>query len=414
MTAFIAGSTTTVNINTIGEELILNLGVAIDSDANGINVATGATGNTFNISGSIATQSGFNAVVFDAADTHFIVDKSGFIFSGQSGIIQTSTDVTDIVNNGSIFAESLGISSAGLSGKIINNGTISAAFEAIALGSAPTRTNFTIENYGTLIGNYGISVGSGDVTILLGKTSVIKSSETSIESGSDTGDIVTVVNRGFISTTGDRAYWGDDGLDIFTNFGTVAGDIDLGGGNDVFRDKAGKITGAVLGGTGDDTYYMRSIKTDIFEVNGEGSADKVISSKSYSLLLDGEIEQLVLIGKANVNATGGDTSNLITGNRGKNVIAGGYGEDFLTGGKGNDIFVFRATNQHDTITDFEQGKDHIKIDGFTTFDSFKDIKSHIIQVGDDVVIDLQSEVNGDFLTIENAKVKDFDKGDFQF
>lgn len=414
MANLILDSTSEVVISNDGQEYILGISNTINSDGYALSVLPGAEGNTINIAGSISTQSGFTAVVIQGFDTHFIVDKTGYIWSGNSAIVDVAASETDIINNGSIVASSDGIYSSGTSGKIVNNGTISASYRGIELANTPDRHDFTIQNNGSITGYYGITVAPGDVTIELGKTSVIKASQSAIEVSSDIGDVVNVTNRGFISTTGDRVYYGDDAVDTFVNFGTVVGDIDLGNGNDVFRDKAGKIYGVVTGGMGDDTYYMRSTKTEIFEANGGGSFDKVISSRSYSLELDGEIEQLVLIGKANVNATGGDTSNIITGNKGKNIIAGGYGEDFLAGGKGNDTFVFHATDQHDTITDFEQGKDHIRIDGFTSFNSFADIKSHIIQVGDDVVIDLQSEVNGDFLTIENAKIKDFDKGDFQF
>ncbi|WP_425274806.1 M10 family metallopeptidase C-terminal domain-containing protein, partial [Stappia indica] len=58
---------------------------------------------------------------------------------------------------------------------------------------------------------------------------------------------------------------------------------------------------------------------------------------------------------------GNGAANRIEGGAGNDTLDGGGGNDLLTGGSGNDTFAFLSAGDTDTITDFENGVDTIRI-----------------------------------------------------
>lgn len=90
----------------------------------------------------------------------------------------------------------------------------------------------------------------------------------------------------------------------------------------------------LTGGLGDDTYIVTEFDS-IFE-NANGGTDTVISNLSRSLIQVDNVENLTLVGIANLSGIGNTLSNLIIGNIGNNVLNGGGGNDTLNGGDGND------------------------------------------------------------------------------
>jgi Ca2+-binding RTX toxin-like protein len=128
----------------------------------------------------------------------------------------------------------------------------------------------------------------------------------------------------------------------------------------------------MVGGAGNDTYYVNNVGDRCLEFLGAGQGtDKVISSVTYTLPF--AIEKLDLTGKSAINATGNSLDNTITGNAANNKIFGldgndrlngGLGKDILTGNGGNDTFVFDTAlgkSNIDIIVDFSSG-DHIELD----------------------------------------------------
>ncbi|MFN7677772.1 MAG: calcium-binding protein, partial [Cyanobacteriota bacterium] len=112
----------------------------------------------------------------------------------------------------------------------------------------------------------------------------------------------------------------------------------------------------MIGGGGNDTYTVDDVGDVVVEYQASGT-DLVRTSISYALV--SFVENLTLLGAANLNATGNLFANNIVGNAGNNVITGGLGSDSLTGGEGSDVFSFPfivdsgATNASaDLITDF--------------------------------------------------------------
>lgn len=122
-------------------------------------------------------------------------------------------------------------------------------------------------------------------------------------------------------------------------------------GNNVIDGGAG--VDWMTGGDGNDTYYFDNVSDHAVEKAGGGN-DTIYSSVGYALVNSPEVENLHLLGSANVNAIGSTGDNILVGNAGNNVIDGRGGNDTLTGGGGNDSFWFAASG-HSTITDFGSG-----------------------------------------------------------
>jgi Ca2+-binding RTX toxin-like protein len=109
----------------------------------------------------------------------------------------------------------------------------------------------------------------------------------------------------------------------------------------------------MIGGAGDDVYYVDNSDDDCDEVTnqpdsvgpspmggnpgpsaGGTNIDTVISQVSYTLRAN--IENLELEGSANLTGTGNELDNLLTGNSGNNLLTGLAGVDILDGGGGAD------------------------------------------------------------------------------
>jgi Ca2+-binding RTX toxin-like protein len=106
----------------------------------------------------------------------------------------------------------------------------------------------------------------------------------------------------------------------------------------------------MLGGLGNDVYFVDDAGDFAFENAGEGT-DAVFSTVSYTLTAN--VETLVLQGGGNLSGTGNALANSIFGNSGGNTLDGGAGADALTGAAGNDTFVFHVGQaNNDTVVDF--------------------------------------------------------------
>ncbi|MBW8881270.1 MAG: hypothetical protein JF615_07580, partial [Asticcacaulis sp.] len=124
-------------------------------------------------------------------------------------------------------------------------------------------------------------------------------------------------------TSGDNSIW--------TGLGTDS--ISGGAGNDWIDGGAGADT--MAGNAGNDTYVVDDAGDLITESGGQGT-DLVYSGISYTLT--GNVENLTLMGSANINGNGNSGNNTITGNDGNNSINGGTGADTMSGGIGDDTY----------------------------------------------------------------------------
>ena len=145
-----------------------------------------------------------------------------------------------------------------------------------------------------------------------------------------------------------------DGNDvIFGNYGddTIYGNggndrIHGGFGDDTLMGQAGAdiiFGGAgaddMTGGGGNDTYYVDMARDTVTEY-ARGGIDKINSHISFNLAQKGAfVENLNLMGDANLSGVGNALANVITGNSGRNYLNGNNGNDRLYGNNGNDTLI---------------------------------------------------------------------------
>jgi Ca2+-binding RTX toxin-like protein len=153
----------------------------------------------------------------------------------------------------------------------------------------------------------------------------------------------------------------------------------------------------------------------IVDANDSGN-DTVKSAASFSLaaptLMNGQIENLVLLGTKNLHGTGNALNNEMLGNSGNNVIDAGAGMDEIKGGKGDDTFIFATGHETDSISDFGHGADKIDLSGCADIHGFKDLmKNHVTEDKGNVYIDSGMT---DELILEHHTKADLSEGQFIF
>ena len=105
-------------------------------------------------------------------------------------------------------------------------------------------------------------------------------------------------------------------------------------------------------------------------------------------------------------------SDTIIGDKRDNHLEGWKGNDKLTGGGGSDIFRFRDGFGKDVITDFQDGRDLIRVEEVSNiFDGFKDV--NIAQRGANTVITFDGE-RGHSITLRHFDADNISADDFLF
>ena len=210
-----------------------------------------------------------------------------------------------------------------------------------------------------LLGNDTLESGGGADTLVGGPgddTYVISSGETIIELAGEGNDTVRVIvgyaygytlganlenleldwhlGMSMFGNTADNRITGDTGNDAL--YGLA--------GNDTLDGGAGADT--LAGGAGHDAYVVDNAADSITENPNEG-ADTAKAWLSWMLGIN--LENLVLLGDADLNGTGNAVNNSITGNAGNNVLNGGAGSDALAGNGGDDTYL--VDNVGDTVSE---------------------------------------------------------------
>jgi len=154
-------------------------------------------------------------------------------------------------------------------------------------------------------------------------------------------------------------------------YGNAFSNIIVGGGGDdtIYGEQGGFgfLADTMVGGTGDDEYYVNMASDVVTEAAGEG-IDKVYFTGSTSYVLSANVENLDMSGAVGaVNGTGNDLDNLILGNDDVNTLIGGGGDDELRGKGGADTMIggfgddeYYVRDPGDVVTELaDQGIDHV-------------------------------------------------------
>ncbi|EGF90871.1 hemolysin-type calcium-binding repeat 2 copies family protein [Asticcacaulis biprosthecium C19] len=107
----------------------------------------------------------------------------------------------------------------------------------------------------------------------------------------------------------------------------------------------------LLGGLGDDTYYIQNSGDMVEEAHHQGT-DTIYSTVSYSLF-GRAVENFIMLGDDDLVVWGNSLDNLLVGNTGDNLFQGEAGADTMQGGDGNDTYIITATS--DVVVELENG-----------------------------------------------------------
>ncbi|MBJ6125833.1 right-handed parallel beta-helix repeat-containing protein [Microvirga splendida] len=199
----------------------------------------------------------------------------------------------------------------------------------------------------TLTGSGGVDTmagGKGDDTYI-----VNKDGDTIIENANEGIDLVlasakhtlaaNVENLTLTGTASINGYGNELDNVLIGNAGN--NNLESFGGADTLYGGDGLDT--LQGGDGNDVYIVHDAGDLIVEKanGGLGGYDHVFAGVSYTLT--SQVEELTLVGTANLTATGNSGTNTLNGNAGHNVLNGAEGADRMKGGLGNDSYYVDHT-----------------------------------------------------------------------
>jgi len=353
--------TDTGGIDTVSSAAVINL-ASFSTVENAILTGTGAVNITGNdLANRLAGNSAINTLdggkgndVLDGGD-----DTVGDTLIGGAG------NDTYIVRAGDIVQETGGVSTAGgidlvktyitfslASLADIENITLMGVEDIDATGN--DSANILIGNSGNnrldgglgadkMIGGAGddtyiVNAATDTVTELAGASEgsadkIISSiSINALAANVENLDLVGSDNLNGTGNTANNIITGNNGNNILK--GMVGDDQLIGGdGNDTLDGGAG--ADILDGGNGNDTYIVDSSDTIAVDTGGVDTV-QFTGANGDSFTLSNGLDNIILMGSTNINATGNNLKNTMTGNGGNNVLDGSGGNDTLVGGAGDD------------------------------------------------------------------------------
>ncbi len=268
---------------------------------------------------------------------------------------------------------------------------------------APLEGDVTINSDGSFIYSAGTAFGSMDTFGFLvsdgqgGQASALASvtlNEPPNPSQGTGGADMFEGNRGadtFNGGRGNDTIAGGGGSDSLSG-GGGGDEIAGGGGKDLLQGNGGRD---ILQGNGGRDTLEGGGGRDTLE--GGGGRDQLLGGGGRDLLQGGG-------GRDTLDGQGG--KDTMEGGNGRDDIIGGRGADILTGGGGGDRFIFDTGNGQDTITDFQQNRDRIVVEGGA--EGFEALG--ITQFGNDVRI----QIGNTRVTVLDDDADNFTATDFIF
>lgn len=185
-----------------------------------------------------------------------------------------------------------------------------------------------------------------------------------------------IIGNGAVNLTGNRANNTLIGND-FSNLlaGDYGDDVLYGhGGDDTLEGGGWSALHAdtLHGGTGNDTYLVKTPNDQVIEDVGAGTDTVIIIDDSFypiSFVLGDNVENGRVATNSGTNIRGNSLNNVLRGGGWESHLSGEDGNDtlagggYLIGGNGSDTFVFdQLDTTCDNIADFESGSDQIWLD----------------------------------------------------
>jgi serralysin len=174
--------------------------------------------------------------------------------------------------------------------------------------------------------------------------------------------------------------------------------------NDVFQGSGGDT---LIGGAGDDTYYMWDRTSVAVEYANQG-IDTVDARFWGAATLSANVENLLLNSAGSTAGTGNALNNIIVAGTVGATLNGLAGDDVLVGGAAGDLFKVAAGNGSDAIMNFKSGSDVIQLSGYGVT-SFSQLQTLATQNGADVNLSFS---NGESLVIRNTALSSLTAYDF--
>ncbi|MFC3069747.1 family 16 glycosylhydrolase [Phenylobacterium soli] len=168
----------------------------------------------------------------------------------------------------------------------------------------------------------------------------------------------------------------------------------------------GKAGDVLVGGAGDDTYYLQDKTAQVVEQPGAGT-DMLVAWRNASLADHANIENLKIDGDG-IFGAGDAHDNIIYAGSGKEQLYGGGGQDVMVAGTGQDTFIVKAGEGSDAIYGFKSATDVVRLTA--GFQTFSDVQTHMTQVGADTKIDLGG---GEGLVLRGVQATSLTSANFQ-
>jgi len=354
------------------ENLTLTGAAAINATGNALdNLITANSGANILDGGT-----GADTMAGGAGDDTYVVDNVGDVVTEalNSGTDTVQSSIGYTLGNNLENLTLTGVDAINATGNALNNAITGNSGNNLIDGGAGADTmaggtgddTYVVDNVGDVVVE----------TVNASTDTVLASVSYTLASNIENLDLVGAANINGTGNALDNLIVGNSGNNTLTGME----------GNDALDGGIGADT--MAGGLGDDTYVVDNAADVVVEAANEG-IDTVQSTVSFTL--SDNVENLTLIGMADINAIGNALDNTLTGNNGANVLDGGAGADTLIGGQGNDTLLGGAGNDRymfnpgdgaDTIID-ALGSDTFYIGGNLTEANLEGVRD-----GDNMIVNL--------------------------
>ena len=344
-----AGAGTDLVISTVSYTLAANVdNLTLDNAGGAINGTGNGDANTItgNASNNILSGAGGNDIIDGGGGADSMTGGLGndtfYVDHSSDGVTESTGEGTDLVYSLITYTISADVENLSLYGTGNVNATGNASVNALVGNSGNNRLD-------GLGGADTMTGGAGDDIYV-------------VDAAGDT--VVEALNEGTDEVRTTVSYTLSANVEYITL--QAAGGAINGTGNALANILTGNASANVLtGGGGDDIYYVDS--TDSIVESVGGGTDTALAAFSFTIAAGFELENIILTGTSNINATGNEFNNFLQGNSGDNILTGNAGNDTLDGMAGNDTMagglgddVYFVDNTLDVLTEnLNEGEDTV-------------------------------------------------------